>query len=262
MGLGDVVQFARFVPEARRRVRRLVFLADTDWRTLAPLVATLQGVDDLCTDATALAALAERPIARASVHSLPYLLGVRVETLPGPVPYLWPLAERQAAWKARLEAIPRPRIGLAWSTQTRSRHAGYLTRQKTVPLSLLAPVIAAARGSFVSLQVGGADKLEPGGELGARMVDLTADIRDFGDTAAIISELDLVISTDTSVVHVAGAMGKPTWMLDRFNTCWRWRLAEDRSPWYPTMRIFRQQRFGDWQEPIARVAAALRQELH
>jgi tetratricopeptide (TPR) repeat protein len=259
-GLGDVVQFARFVPDARRRVRRLIFLADTNWRTLAPLLATLQGVDDLCTDAEALAALAERPVARASVLSLPYLLGVEVETLPGPMPYISPLAERTAAWKPRLEAIPRPRIGLAWAALAR-RDQGFVTFQKTVPLALLAPVFAATHASFVSLQLGAAGKLAPEGELAARIVDLTADIHDFGDTAAIISELDLVISSDTSVAHVAGAMGKPTWMLDRYNTCWRWRLAEDRSPWYPTMRIFRQQRFGDWHEPIARVAAALRREL-
>ena len=258
-GLGDVVQFARLVPEARLRVRRLIFLADDYWRTLAPVLATLRGIDDLCTDAAALARLAERPVARASMRSLPYLLGLRIEALPGPIPYLSALPERVALWRPRLAAIPRPRIGLAWSTLPRHRGSAYLTRQKTVPPALLEPVIATTRASFVSLQLGEAGKLAPESELAGRIVDLTSDIRDFGDTAAIISELDLVISTDTSVAHVAGAMGKPVWMLDRYNTDWRWRLAEDRSPWYPTMRIFRQQRFGDWQEPIARLVAALGQ---
>ena len=260
-GLGDVAQFARFVPEARARVRRLIFLADTNWRTLGPLLATLQGVDELCTDAAELATLAERPVGRASVLSLPYLLGVKVEALPGPLPYISPLSERVAKWRPRLDAIPRPRFGLAWAALAR-RDQGFITRQKTVPLALLAPVIAAAPGSFVSLQLGEAGKDAQHGELAQRIVDLTADIHDFGDTAAIISELDLVISSDTSVAHVAGAMGKPVWMLDRYNTCWRWRLAEARSPWYPAMRIFRQQRFGDWQEPIARLAAALRELDH
>ena len=255
-GLGDVIQFARFVPEARKRVRRLVFLADANWRTLAPLIATLQGVDDLCTDASELTALAERPGARASTHSLPYLLGVRVETLPGPIPYLAPLAERVAAWRPRLEALPRPRVGLAWAVLAR-RDIAYALRQRAIPMALLTPVIAAARTSFVSLQLGEAGKLAQQGELAQCIVDLTADIRDFGDTAAIISELDLVISPDTSVTHVAGALGKPVWLLDRYNADWRWRLAEDRSPWYPTLRIFRQKRFGDWQEPIAQLAAAL-----
>ena len=91
------------------------------------------------------------------------------------------------------------------------------------------------------------------------MSDFTADIRDFGDTAAIISQLDLVISSDTSVAHVAGAMGKPTWLVDRFNSDWRWRLAEDRSPWYPSLRIFRQDRFGEWAQPITRICTALRE---
>jgi ADP-heptose:LPS heptosyltransferase len=159
-------------------------------------------------------------------------------------------------WKPRLEAIPRPRVGLAWAAYAR-RDIGYVTRQKTVPLALLAPVIAASSASFVSLQLGAAGKLASHGELAQRIANFTADIRDFGDTAAIIAELDLVISSDTSVAHVAGAMGKPTWMLDRYNTCWRWRLAADRSAWYPTMRIFRQRKFGDWSEPLAQLAAAL-----
>ena len=257
-GLGDVVQFARFVPDARRRVRRLSFLADGNWRTLAPLLATLQGIDDLCTDETALASLPERPVARASVLSLPYLLGLRVEALPGTLPYVSPLAERTALWKPRLEAIPHPRVGLAWAVLRRGEMS-FVTRQKTIPLALLAPVLAAPRANFVSLQLGRAEELASTDRCAERMIDLTSDIQDFGDTAAIIAELDLVISSDTSVAHVAGAMGKSVWMLDRYNTCWRWRLAEDRSPWYPTMRIFRQRSFGDWHEPIARVAAALEQ---
>jgi Flp pilus assembly protein TadD len=255
-GLGDVVQFARFVPEARKRVRRLIFLLDGIRQSLAPLLATLSGIDDVYTDAEALATLAERPIARASVLSLPYLVEVRVESLPGPIPYVSPLEERTAVWKPRLEAIPRPRVGFAWAAFAR-REIGYVTRQKTVPLSLLAPVIAASSASFVSLQLGAAGNLALHGELARRIVDFTTDIHDFGDTAAIIAELDLVISSDTSVAHVAGAMGKPVWMLDRYNTCWRWRLAADRSPWYPTMRIFRQQKFGDWSEPLKQLAAAL-----
>ena len=255
-GLGDVVQFARFIPKARARVRRLIFLVDATWRSLAPLLTTLRGIDELCADAIALGNVGERPRARVSVLSLPYLLGVRVDTLPGPVPYLSSLAERAAMWKPRLESIPRPRIGLTWAAYAR-RDLGYLTRQKTVPLALLAPVIVGSNASFVSLQLGAAGKLEPHSELAERIVDFTADINDFADTAAIMTELDLVISSDTSVAHVAGALGKAIWMLDRYNTCWRWRLAAERSPWYPTMRIFRQHKFGDWSEPLTQLAAAL-----
>src|SRR5262249_15198441 len=154
------------------------------------------------------------------------------------------------------EPMPHPRIGVAWEGLVR-RDIAYILRQKTIPMELLAPVIVATRASFVSLQLGGADKLAQHGALAQRMLDVTSGIRDFGDTAAIIAELDLVISPDTSIAHVAGAMGKPVWMLDRYHTDWRWRLEGERSPWYPTMRIFRQQRFGQWREPIERLAVAL-----
>jgi len=254
-GLGDTVQFARFVVLARERVQRLSFLVDGPRRSLAPLLATLSGVDDLATDEAALAGLPDRPLARASVLSLPYLLGLRVEALPGPIPYLSAPEPAVAAWQPRLEAIPGLRIGLAWAAYAR-RDMGYVTRQKSVPPDALGAALASSHASFVSLQVGPAAKLELRGGL-ARIVDLASGIRDFGDTAAIIAGLDLVISSDTSVAHVAGALGKPVWMLDRYNTCWRWRLASDRSPWYPTMRIFRQARFGDWSDPLARVKAAL-----
>src|SRR5262249_34828428 len=157
------------------------FLADANWETLAPLIATLQGVDELCTDAAEVAALADLPVARASTHSLPYLLGARVETLPGPIPYLRPLAERQATWRPRLEPMPHPRIGVAWEGLVR-RDIAYILRQKTIPMELLAPVIVATRASFVSLQLGGADKLAQHGALAQRMLDVTSGIRDFGDT--------------------------------------------------------------------------------
>jgi ADP-heptose:LPS heptosyltransferase len=89
------------------------------------------------------------------------------------------------------------------------------------------------------------------------LVDCTDELRDFADTAALVSQLDLVIAVDTSVAHLAGGLGVPVWMLSRFNGCWRWMLERDGSPWYPSMRIFRQARAGDWQEVIERVASAL-----
>jgi hypothetical protein len=192
------------------------------------------------------------------VLSLPFILGIEVDALPGPLPYLSVLPNRAALWKPRLETFARPRVGLTWATYAR-RDVAFLTRQKTIPLDRLAPVLDTPRVSFVSLQFGAAGDLSPLGALASRVANFTADIRDFGDTAAIMAELDLVISADTAVAHVAGALGKPVWLVDRFNACWRWRLAQDRSPWYPTMRIFRQERFGDWSAPVARVAAALRE---
>ena len=255
-GLGDVVQFARFASEARRRVAELVLLADGPWQTVAPLLATVPGIDQVVTDGAALAALRAPPSAVASVLSLPFLLGIDTDSLPRALPYVSVLPDRAALWKPRLAAVERPRVGLAWAAHAR-RDVAYLTRQKTIPLPHLALLLETPGVNFVSLQLGAAGELSPLGYLADRVTVFTRDIRDFGDTAAIMAELDLVISTDTSVAHVAGALGRPVWMIDRFNTCWRWRLASDRSPWYPTMRIFRQERFGDWSGPLARVATAL-----
>jgi len=233
-----------------------LFLADGPWRSLAPLLATIPGIDRVMTDPTAVAALPTRPSAVASVLSLPFLLGIDTDALPGTLPYVSVLPERAVLWKARLAAIDRPRVGLAWAAYAR-RDTAYLTRQKTIPLPHLAPLLETRGVNFVSLQLGAADDLSSLGDLARAVADFSVQIHDFGDTAAIMAGLDLVISTDTSVAHVAGALGKPVWLIDRFNTCWRWRLAADRSPWYPTMRIFRQERFGDWTAPLARVTAAL-----
>ena len=255
-GLGDVIQFARFASEARKRVPELLLLAQGPWRSLAPLLATVPGIDRVVTDPTAVAALPTRPSAVASVLSLPFLLGIDTDALPGALPYVSVLPERAALWKPRLAAIDRPRVGLAWAAYAR-RDVAYLTRQKTIPLPYLAPLLETRGVNFVSLQLGAAGNLSSLGDLARAVANFTDEIHDFGDTAAIMAELDLVISADTSVAHVAGGLGRPVWLIDRFNTCWRWRLAADRSPWYPTMRIFRQERFGDWTAPLARVAAAL-----
>jgi hypothetical protein len=122
-----------------------------------------------------------------------------------------------------------------------------------VPFRLLAQLFALRGIEFLSLQKGAAGDAAAG----SPVLDTTADLRDFGDTAALIENLDLVISTDTSVAHVAGALGKSVWMLDRYNTCWRWRPSSTTSPWYPTMRIFRQKHVVDWDEVVAQVGAAL-----
>ncbi|HEX4522779.1 MAG TPA: tetratricopeptide repeat protein, partial [Casimicrobiaceae bacterium] len=256
-GLGDVVQFARFIVQARARVRRVILLADVTWKCLEPVLTSLAGVDEIYTDRSNLPTLQDRPLARTSVLSLPYLLGIDAEALPGVAfPYLVAPADHMKLWAARLRAVPRPRVGVAWAAAVR-RDIKYLTRQKSIPIAKFAGLLGVPAIGFVSLQLGGVSDLSQLGDIAAHVVDFTSDIRDFGDTAAIISQLDLIVSTDTSVAHVAGAMGKPVWLVDRFNACWRWRLADDTSPWYPTIRIFRQRQFADWSDPLARVAAEL-----
>ena len=252
-GFGDVVQFARFVPLLRPRVGRLVVFLDGYWVALAPLLATLAGVDAVATSPQALPA--GDAAARVSVLSLPHLAGARPDALPLP-PYLTVPGDRQDAWRARVAALPGPRVGLAWSVAARDDH-GYVARQRTLDGDRLQPLLDVAGVTFVSVQPGAAG--DPGtlGPHGTRVAPLGRAIADFGDTAALIDSLDLLIATDTAVVHVAGALGKPVWMLDRFAACWRWRQDAGRSPWYPSLRIFRQQRFGDWDGPVGQAAAAL-----
>ena len=254
--LSDVVQYVRFLPGARSRVRELALVVDGYWTPLVPLLATVAGCDHLLKDAALVDTLDAIPAARVALPSLAFLQSVTPATLPGPIPYLAAPAARVARWRPRLAALPSPRVGLVWAARG---DRGTLSRHKSVPPALFSPLLAIPGASFVSLQVGAFVSRAPFGALASRITDFADEIRDFGDTAAIIGELDLVISVDTAVAHVAGAMGKPVWMLDRYHTSWRWRLDSERSPWYPSLRIFRQHRFLDWSAPMAAVQAALGQ---
>ena len=150
-----------------------------------------------------------------------------------------------------------PRVGIAWSVLARDRHA-FVTAHKSIPAAAFAPLIEAARASALCrcspAQSGDAAAFGRWRRASRTFADR---IRDFGDTAALVSQVDLVIAPDTAVAHLAGALGKPVWLLDRYNCCWRWRLAPASSPWYPTLSIHRQTRFGDWSGVIERVRVAL-----
>jgi hypothetical protein len=127
-----------------------------------------------------------------------------------------------------------------------------IDRRRSIAVDLLAPLASCPGVRFYSLQKQGAPA-PPG--LG--LVDAMAEMRDFADTAALVANLDLVISVDTAVAHLAGALGRPFWLLNRFDSCWRWLAGRDDSPWYPTLRLFRQTRPGDWTDVVARVGQAL-----
>jgi hypothetical protein len=178
--------------------------------------------------------------------SLPWALGLTLAGIPG-APYLAPDAAGVAAWRERLSFLSGARVGLCWAG-----NPGYAadSRRSLAPerLSALAGLPGVA---FVSLQPGA---VAPPGLL---LHDWTADLHDLADTAALLACLDLVVTVDTAVAHLAGALGRPVWLLNRFDTCWRWLLARDDSPWYPTLRIFRQDRPGDWDGVLARVRAEL-----
>lgn len=252
-GFGDVIQFARFVARARSRVAQVVLLLDGYRAPLAPLLASVAGVDRVVTRAEDVPA--DAATRRVSILSLPHRLGIDAAQLTSDARYIAPPADRAEAWRARMAPLAAPRVGLAWSVLARDGH-GFITRHKSVPGDVLTPVLATPGTTFVTLQPGTAGDPASLPASANRVLDLRGELRDFADTAALIDTLDLVVSADTAVAHLAGALGKPVWLLDRYNSCWRWRAAADTSPWYPTMRIFRQPRFGDWPAVGASVAAA------
>jgi tetratricopeptide (TPR) repeat protein len=180
--------------------------------------------------------------------NLPLLLGTTEETIPA-APYLRAPAELAAAWRREIGERGRLRVGLAWAGSP--RHIN--DRNRSLPLATLAPLFAIDGIAWVSLQVG------PGAAAAAAapLLDPSARLGDFLDTAALVSGLDLVISVDTAVAHLAGALGVPVWLMLPVGNDWRWQLNRDDTRWYPTMRLFRQQAFNTWEPVVARVGVAL-----
>jgi hypothetical protein len=184
--------------------------------------------------------------------SLPLAFKTDLDTIPAKIPYLHADAERHRRWQARLAQRRSPRIGLAWS----GNPFHWQDRRRSIAFNLFAPLLLEPF-TFVSLQktVSDADaKLIAGLP---NLVHFGDELADFDDTAAIIAALDLVVTIDTAVAHLAGAMGKPTWILLPHAPEWRWMLDREDTPWYPTARLFRQHRRGDWETVIERVRASL-----
>ena len=252
-GFGDTLQFVRFVPPLAEAGAEVTLLVEPPMVRL--LGASLPGVT--VTDQIAPGAPFD---AQAAMLCLPRLTGgVTLETIPAATPYLVADPAVSARWSARLAALPGRKIGLVWAGASRRDNpaASAIDARRSVRLDQLAPLAAAPDVQFVSLQVG-----EPAAEAqaappGLRLVDWTSELGDFADTAALVASLDLVITVDTSVAHLAGALGRPVWILSRFDGCWRWLEDRDDSPWYPTARLFRQQAPGDWTSAIDAVARAL-----
>jgi ADP-heptose:LPS heptosyltransferase len=174
------------------------------------------------------------------------------------VPYLFPEPARSEFWQNRLAALPPAlKVGLVWAGSSRHKN----DRNRSMNPTDLAPLRHLPSVRLFSLQKG--DAAVQARTLPARMelVDWTHELTDLAETAALISNLDLVISVDTAVAHLAGAMGKPVWLLLPFAPDWRWLLDREDSPWYPSMRLFRQPAWGDWASVVARVTDALQNRL-
>jgi len=263
-GFGDTLHFCRYAQLAAARGWRVVLEVQPG---LVRLLRDLEGVERIVAGD---AATPEFDM-HCPMLTLPLALGSTLETIPASVPYLRAEPDAVAAWGARLAAIEsrmppgftkRPRIGIAWAG------AFYLdapakmmnAQLRALAPDLLAPLFAPLASSdgphFVSLQKGG-----PPAPANVPLTDLTAELADFADTAALMANLDLIITVDTSVAHLAGALGRKVWMMTRYDQCWRWLDGRRDSPWYPTMRIHRQTRPGDWEGVVAEVAAALAADL-
>jgi len=246
-GFGDTIQFARYAPLVAERGGRVILEVHP---LLVRLLATL--APDV-----RVVARAETP-PRTDHHcplmSLPRAFGTTLATIPAAVPYLRPAEEDAERWRRRLDGAPGLRVGLVWAGNPRHRN----DRNRSLPVRHLAPLLAVPGVRFFSLQTGDARATLPSLPGGAAVEDVMGEVRDFADTAALLVNLDLVIAVDTAVVHLAGALGVPCWALLAYAPDWRWLLDRADSPWYPSLRLFRQSRPGDWGTVTATTAAVLR----
>jgi tetratricopeptide (TPR) repeat protein len=251
-GFGDTLQFCRYVPMLAATVVLEVP------RPLTRLLSSLGGVHQIVATGDELPPFD----AWIPMMSLPLAFRTTIDTIPAAVPYLHADPERSAAWRHRLATLPGRKIGLVWAGSPRREdpNTSATDRRRSITLDHYSPLAALSGHSLISLQKG-----EPAGQTrtpppGMTLHDWTAELEDFADTAALVEALDLVISVDTSVVHLAGALGKPVWVLNRYDQCWRWLLNRTDSPWYPAARLFRQPSPGDWSGVMRDVVQALRAE--
>lgn len=249
-GFGDTLQVARYLPMLTELGAEVTALVP------APLVRLLRGMPGIAVIQTGDGALPPHDF-QCPFLSLPRAFHATPENVPA-APYLLADPALAAAWAARLPADGL-RAGLVWAGQARHWLQGFASvdRRRSVGLAAFAPLAAVRGVRFVSLQAGTAAAQGQEPPPGMELTDPMEMVRDFADTAAIIANLDMVISVDTSVAHLAGAMGKPVFLLDRFDNCWRWLHGRTDSPWYPSMTIFRQPRVGDWGAVMHRAAASL-----
>jgi len=252
-GLGDVLQFLRFLPQLQRQGGRVVLACQ---KALQPLLGPLACVDEWFP-------VDEPGPINFQVYvpllSLPGLLGIDEATIPVAIPYVPVNLERREQWRPRIESLPGFKIGLCWQGSPTFKG----DNQRSIPLASLAPLGAVPGVSLVSLQKGaGEEQIEP--QRAQLPLQVLAGLdRDgaFLDTAAVMQHLDLVITSDTAIAHLAGALGRPVWVLLSVGCDWRWLVGRADSPWYPTMRLFRQRALGDWAGVLAEVVAALQAEV-
>ena len=237
-GLGDTIQMLRYAGVAADQG---AWVGAVTPPALKELVATTRGVAE--------SLIGGEPVAYhfwIPMMSLPMAFGTTLETVPNEVPYIFTPAAAKATWAQRLGPRRRPRVGLVWSgTATHGNDAN-----RSLPLARLAHLLD-ADADFVSLQIEYRDADQAFLKADGRILDLSGEIKSFTDTAGLIEALDLVVAVDTSVAHLAGALGKPLLILLAFVPDFRWGLTEDTTPWYPSAKLLRQPGIGDWDPVVA-----------
>ncbi|CAB3643694.1 Photosystem I assembly protein Ycf3 [Paraburkholderia sediminicola] len=246
-GYGDTLQFCRYASLVAARGARVILEVPS---ALTQLMESLHGPSEVVSMGDPLPSFD----LQCPLLSVPFAFGTQLDTIPSSTPYLQADAENSRIWADKVDAAARPgtlRIGLAWSGNPAHNN----DQNRSVPLEMLAPLYT-QHASFFSLhqfvRERDAQSLQDSG-----LIHFGTELKDFSDTAALVNALDLVISVDTSVIHLAGALGKPFWVLLPGVPDWRWLLEREDSPWYPQARLFRQQKPGDWEEVVARVARQL-----
>jgi len=253
-GLGDTIQFCRY---ALLCSQRGAFVLLEVPESLHDLMQGLQGVSQVFTRGAALPAFDYH----CPLMSLPRLFSTTAQNPPGAQAYLQAPDDKKRVWQVRLGMTDKFKVGIVWSGGVRAVQAE-LNEARNIPLAMVARALGGLDIAFFSLQKGEPAESEISGHEqkywpGGNFHNFAREMHDFGDTAAVIAHMDLVISVDTSTLHLAAAMGKPTWLLNKHETCWRWLLDGDTSLWYPTLKIYRQDAKMDWQPVLERVVVDL-----
>jgi tetratricopeptide (TPR) repeat protein/precorrin-6B methylase 2 len=245
-GIGDFFQFARYLPMLKARGAKLLL---SSFGGVADVAARLFGADALIADGD--------PVPEhdcfAFLLSLPRAFGTTVATIPPPLAGLAPTPERSEAWAATLSALRRPRVGVVWA----GRPEHLRDKQRSMPLEALAPVLKLPGIAFVGLQKGPAVAQCEAIPESVDWTGLGPALDTLDDAIAVLDGVDLLVTVDTALAHIAATMGKPVWMLVAQPPDFRWLSHGATSPWYPSMRLFRQRVAGDWSEPVRELAAAL-----
>ena len=245
-GMGDTIQFARYTTILASIAEKVVLQVQAP---LIPIMISLDGNIDVVADSSPLPAHDYQCL----LMSLPHLFGTELATIPSRLNYLKAPDNKVEHWRNTLSSYRKKRIGLVWSGGFRMDQPELwaVNNRRNIPFDQIVSLIDDDRFDWFSLQKGEPAETELATYLQStqttvNLINRVSELKDFSDTAALIENLDLVISVDTSTAHLAAALGKPTWILNRFDTCWRWLLNRSDSPWYPSIRLYRQKESGNW----------------